>query len=65
MEISAENSKVMVNSNDTSIHANITHYGNKLEEMNNFCYLGVTLSKNGSCETEIKIRLALATSAME
>ena len=54
----------MVNSNDTSIHANITLYGNKLEEVNTFCYLGATLSKDGSCETLPKIRLALATSAM-
>ena len=59
----------MVNINDTSIyciciHANTTLYGNKLEGVNKLCYLGATLSKYGSCKTEIKIRLALATSAM-
>ena len=64
MEISAEKSKVMVNTNETSIHVNITLYGNKLEEVNKLCYLCVSLSKDGSCETEIKIRLSLATSAM-
>ena len=64
MKISAEQSKVMVNSNGTSINANITLYGNKLEEVNKICYLGATLSKDGSCETDIKIRLALATSSM-
>ena len=64
MEISAEKSKVMVNSNNTSIHANITLYMHKLEEVNTLCYPGATLSKVGSCETEIKIILSLATSAM-
>ena len=59
--ISAENSKVIVNGNDTSIHANITLYTNKLEDVNKLCYLDVNLSKDGSCEIEIKIRLALAT----
>ena len=61
MEISAEKSKVMVNSNDTSIHANITIYGNTLEEVNTFSYLGATISKDGSCEIEIKIRFVLVT----
>ena len=64
MEISAGKSKVMVNINGTSIHSNITIYGNKLEEVNIFCYLVATLSNDGSCETEIKRILALATSAM-
>ena len=31
MEISTEKSKAMVNTNDNSIHANITLYGEKLE----------------------------------
>ena len=40
-------SKVMVNSNDSSLHADITINDNKLEEVNKFCYLGATLSKYG------------------
>ena len=64
MEISSEISKVMVNSNDSSLHADITLNDNKMEEFNKLCYLGATLSKDGSCETDIRIRLALATSAM-
>ena len=64
MEISSEKSKVMVNSNDSSLHADITLNDNKLEEVDKFYYLGATLSMDGSCETEIRIRLALATSAM-
>ena len=51
MEISAAKSKVLVNSNDTSLRANTTIYGNTLEEVNKLCYVGETLSKYGSCET--------------
>ena len=54
----------MMNNNSTSIHANITLYGNTLEKVNKLCYLGANLSKDGSCEIEIKIRLSLATLAM-
>ena len=57
MEISSEKSKVMVNSNDSSRHADITLNDNKQEEVNKFHYLGATLSKDGSCETDIRIRL--------
>ena len=38
--------------------------GQILEEVENFKYLGSTLSKDGSSTKEIKIRLGLATSAM-
>ena len=58
MEISSEISKVMVNSNDSSLHADITLNDNKMEEFNNLCYLGAIFSKDGSCETDIRIRLA-------
>ena len=57
MVICTEKSKVMVNSNDNSIHANITLYGEKLEEVDKFGYLGSTL-RDGSCEADIRIRLA-------
>ena len=49
MVISTEKSKVMVNSNDNSIHANITLYGEKYEEVDKFCNLGSTLTRDGSC----------------
>ena len=45
MEISTEKSKVMVNSNATTIHANITLYGNNREEVNKLCYLGAPSQK--------------------
>ena len=53
MEIRSDKIKVMVNSNDSSLHADITLNDNKLEEVNTFCYLGATMSKDGSCETDI------------
>ena len=64
MVIITENNKVMANTNDNSIHANITLYGEKLEEVYKFCYLGATLTRDGSCEMDIIIILALATSAL-
>ena len=51
MEISAEKIKVMVNSNATSIHANITLYRNTLDEVNKVCYIDVSPSKQ--MDTEI------------
>ena len=64
MEIIAEKSMVIVNSNDDSIHENTTLNGNKLEKVNTLYYLDATLSKDRSCKTEIKIRLSIATSAI-
>jgi len=63
MEISAEKSKIMVNST-IDISANITMNGEPLEEVDHFKYLGATLSKDGTCNAEIRIRIAQATSAM-
>ena len=62
MEISIEKSKVMINSNENQ-HADIYLYGCKLE-VEKFKYLGATLTKNGTCDQEVRIRLAQATSAM-
>ena len=64
MQISAEKSKIMINSNNRNLHTNITLYGEKLEEVDQFKYLGATIIKDGSSDSEIKIRLAQATSAM-
>ena len=63
MEISAEKSKTMVNTTE-DINTNITMNGEPLEEVNQFKYLGATLSKDGSSTAEIGIRIAQATSAM-
>ena len=63
MEVSSEKSKVMVNSaNNTAAQINMN--GQQLEEVAAFKYLGATLTKDGRSTTEIKVRLAMATSAM-
>ena len=64
MQISADKSKIMINSNNRNIHTNIQLYGEKLEEVDQFKYIGATITKDGSSESDIKIRLAQATSAM-
>ena len=63
MEVSTEKSKVMVSSTD-HITANIAMNGEMLEEVSTFKYLGATLSKDGTCTAEIRIRIGTATAAM-
>ena len=53
----------MVNSANNT-NAQILMNGQQLEEVDHFKYLGATLTKDGRSTTEIKIRLAQATSAM-
>ena len=64
MEISSEQSKTMVNSRDESVHENIRINGEILEEVDKFKYLGETITKYGTSEAEIRIRLATSTSAL-
>ena len=63
MEVSAEKSKIMVNSRNNRT-STITMNGTPLEQVNHFKYLGATLSSDGSSTADIRIRLATATSAM-
>ena len=63
MEISAEKSKVMVNSREDRT-ASITMDGKPLEAVDRFKYLGATLSSDGTSTAEIKTRIATATAAM-
>ena len=53
----------MINSNENQ-HADIYPYGCKLEEVEQFEYLGATLTQNGTYDQEVRIRLAQATLAM-
>ena len=63
MEISTVKSKVMVNStNNASV--SIIMDGKKLEEVSSFKYLEATLTKDGTCKTEICIQIATATALM-
>ena len=64
MQISVEKSKIMINSNNRNIHTNIQLYREKLEEVDQFKYISATITKGDSSDSEIKIRLAQATSAM-
>ena len=59
MEISIEKSKVMINSNENQ-HGHIYLYGYKLDEVEKFKYLGAYLTKNGTCDQELRIRLAIS-----
>ena len=58
MEISTDKNKVMINSNKI-IQTDIYLYDWKLEEVDQFKYLGATLTKDGTSNQEIKIILLL------
>ena len=64
MQITAEKSKIMININNRNIHSNIQLYGDRLEEVDQFKYIGATITKDVSSDSEIKIRLVQSTSAM-
>lgn len=60
MEVSSEKSKILVNNLPQT---NIMLNGQRLEEVENFKYLGSTVTKDGSSTKEIKTRLGIASSA--
>ena len=62
MEISASKSKVMKMGN--GVEAEVTVDGEKLECVNQFKYLGATITSDAKSTTEIKIRIATATSTL-
>ena len=64
MQISAEKSKILVNSIDNHSSTNIMLDGEKLEEVDNFKYLGSIITSDGTSVKEVKTRLSLASSAM-
>ena len=65
MEISTTKFKIMVtNNSNNNTSANITLNGERLKEVNNFKYLGATLSKDGTCATDIRARIAIATTVL-
>lgn len=64
MEISAEKSKILVNSHNHTTPTNIVMNGQTLEEVKDFKYLGSFVSEDGSSSKEIKTRIGIATSAM-
>ena len=64
MEVSSERSKILVNSHNQNAATNIMLNGQKLEGVDNFKYLGPTLTKDGSSTKEMKARVGLASYAM-
>ena len=64
IQISAEKSKIMINSNLRNLHSNIKLYGEPLENVDQFKYIGDIITKDGSSDSEIKIRLFQAISPM-
>ena len=55
------NSKLIINRN---LHTKFQLYGENLEEVDQFKYIGAIITKYGSSDSEIKIRLVQATSVM-
>ena len=64
MEISAEKSKVLVNSNKDTPQAHITMNGETLEQVDSFRYLGALITEDGKNTIKIRSRLAISLSAM-
>jgi len=62
-EVSTDKSKIMTNSTN-NINAGISMNGQKLVEVTSFNYLGATLSKDGTCSAEVRIRIASAMATM-
>ena len=51
MQISSENSKIRINNNNRNLHTNIQLYGEKLEEVDQFKYIGATITKKMALAT--------------
>ena len=63
MEISAEKTKIMLNTHANKLENDITINGSKLQNVDHFIYLGALVTDNGS-RTEILSRMAKAQSAL-
>ena len=63
MEVSTEKSKILTNSTN-NISADISMNGRKLEETTSLKYPRATLCKNGTCATEVLVRIAPAMKVM-
>jgi len=63
MKINIKKTKVMRVAKKPGGKVNIQINGVKIEQVQSFKYLGSTLTEDGRCETEIKVRIALAKEA--
>jgi len=60
MKINIKKTKVMKVSKKVGDEISILINGKKIDQVQSFKYLGSTMTEDGKCETEIKIRIALA-----
>ena len=60
MKINTKKTKVMKVSRNVGEEINIMINGSRIEQVKSFKYLGSTMTEDGRCETEIKVRIALA-----
>lgn len=63
MKINIKKTKVMKVSKSEEGRVSIVIDGKEIEQVRSFKYLGSTMTEDGRCETEIKIRIALAKDA--
>jgi len=63
MKINIKKTKVMRVSRKGGRKVSIKIEGNQIEQVQNFKYLGSNMSEEGRCETEVKIRIAMAKEA--
>ena len=63
MEVSTEKSKIMAIATEKT-QPEIKVRGKTLEQVESFKYLGTQITKDGRSDTEIKSKLAMATSAL-
>ena len=63
MKINTKKTKVMKVSRNVGEEINIMINGSRIEQVKSFKYLGSTMTEDGRCETDIKVRIALAKEA--
>ena len=63
MKINIKKTKVMRVSKNVGGNVRITIEGKQIEQVQSYKYLGSTLTEDGRCENEVKIRIALAKEA--
>ncbi len=62
--LNAKKTKIM-KSDKTERATNIIIDGDKIEEVNNFDYLGSLITQNGDCIKEVRRRLGMATKKLK
>jgi len=63
MKLNTKKTKTMKVSRNVEEEINITINGSRIEEAKSSKYPGRTMTEDGRCETEIKVRIALAKEA--